>query len=52
MMIQTYILAILGIMTAHLRSVDPLEVYVIGHLVCTCGKSLAIFSCETAMGLN
>jgi hypothetical protein len=33
-----------GIMTAHLRSVDPLEVSVIGHLVCTCGKSLAIFS--------
>ena len=33
-----------GIITAHLRSIDPLEVSVKGHLVCMCGKSLAIFS--------
>jgi hypothetical protein len=33
-----------GIMTAHLRSSDPLEVSVKGHLGCTCGNSLAIFS--------
>ena len=33
-----------GIMAAHLRSCDPLEVSVKGHLVCTCGKSLALFS--------
>ena len=33
-----------GIMTAHLRSSDPLEVSVKGHLACTCGKSFAIFS--------
>jgi len=33
-----------GIMTAHLRSSDPLEISVKGHLLCTCGRSVAIFS--------
>jgi hypothetical protein len=33
-----------GIITAHLRSTDPLEVSAKGHLVCTCGKSFAEFS--------
>ena len=33
-----------GIMTAHLRSSASLERSVKGHLLCTCGKSLAIFS--------
>ena len=37
----------LGMVTAHLRSSAPLESFVKGHLVCTCGKSFALFSGET-----
>ena len=40
-----------GIMTAHVRSSDLLEVSVKGHLICTYGKSLAIFSGDSE-GLN
>lgn len=33
-----------GIITAHIRTTDPLEVSIKGQLMCNCGKSLATFS--------
>jgi hypothetical protein len=34
-----------GVVTAHVLSIDPLEVFIEGKLVCSCGKSYLSFAC-------